>query len=301
MKQEFLENLPIKFTQNVIELCNEEGKTWLQSLPKVIGELEEKWEIKFEKQFENLSYNFVASCIQKDKTPTVLKIALPLRNPEIFNEAKTLQIFDGKGVVQFLKLDKVNRAILLERLLPGRHLKEIYANGKESSVGKAIDLMRKLYQESPPQKSFTNVDYWLNELKIAEVAKESATYLKRARDFFEEINFDKSKLKFLHGDLHHENILSVGENDFLAIDPFGINANVGYEIGLFLRVHAKWVNDKKLLDNAVQKFADAFEMSPEEVKKWAYVQQVLSACWDFEENGKFWQRDLELADIFWKI
>ena len=297
----FIDNLPKKFTNEVIELCKKEGEQWLDDLPQTISSLEQKWEIKVAKHFPNLSYNYVASCVCKDGTPAVLKIALPLQNPEIFNEAKTLHIFRGNCAVKVLKIDKHYRAILLERLMPGNHLMEIFADNKGKSVDVAIDLMKKLYEDSPKQNDFTDVDFWLYQLNKAEKSNFTKKYVSKARGYFEELNSDKGKLKFIHGDLHHENILSVGENKFAAIDPFGINANVGYEIGLFLRVHLRWVKDEKLVAKAIEKFANSFDFSLEEVKRWAYVQHVLSACWDFEEGSSNWQTELELANTWERI
>ncbi|MCB1023269.1 MAG: hypothetical protein KDB79_02695, partial [Acidobacteria bacterium] len=119
----FREKLPPGFVEKVVGLCGRDGEKWLSDLPRVIERLEERFKMRFEAHFDNLSYNFVGSCVTQDGIPAVLKIALPLPEPEIFNEAKALKIFAGKGAVGVLKLDLENRAILLERSLPGIHLK----------------------------------------------------------------------------------------------------------------------------------------------------------------------------------
>ncbi len=298
MIRNFIDRLPNKFTQKVIELCEDDGIEWLNNLSKTIEKLEEKWEIKMERHFPNLSYNYVASCFQKDGTPAVLKIALPLQNVEIFNEVKTLRSFHGKGAVRVLEIDKAHEAILLERLTPGKHLKELFAENKEKAVEIMIDVMKSLYENSLAHEDFTDVDSWLNGLERAPKANFPAKQLNKARNYFEKLNSNKEKVILLHGDLHHENILSSGQAEYKAIDPFGINANPGYEIGLFLRVHMKWVNDRRALFEAVDQFSDAFEMRPIEVKQWAFVQQVLSASWDFEDGGANWREDLNLADVW---
>ncbi|MEZ5344618.1 MAG: aminoglycoside phosphotransferase family protein [Pyrinomonadaceae bacterium] len=301
MKKYFPDQLPKKFKQNVLDLCGDEGKEWLTHLPATIEELEDAWGIKAGRYFPNLSYNYVASCTMRDGQPAVLKIAPPLREPEIFNEAKALQIFKKRGAAEVLRIDRRYRAILVERLIPGKHLLEIYQSEPQKAVEIAISVMKRLYRNSPPQDEFTTVDHWLYKLEKAEQSDFLAVILREARELFEELNSDKSKVRFLHGDLHHENILTDGNGDFAVIDPSGINGNIGYEIGLFLRVHARvFVDDKQIVD-AVEMFSDSFGISFRDVANWAFVQNVLSAAWDFEDNGKNWREEIERAKKWKRI
>ena len=106
----------------------------------------------------------------------------------------------------------------------------------------------------------------------------------------------------LHGDLHHENILSARRGPFLAIDPKGITGNFGYEMSAFLINHHRWMESdpdvKEKLGAAIDRFAGAFKMPPETIRKWTFAQSVLSAWWTFEENSENWKRELELAEIW---
>ncbi len=99
MSENFISNLPKRFARNTLDLCGEAGRQWLNNLPRIIGELEKNWSLKAEKSFRNLSYNYVAPCLCADGGEAVLKIALPLDNPEIFNEARFLQMANGKGAL----------------------------------------------------------------------------------------------------------------------------------------------------------------------------------------------------------
>src|SRR4028119_1079009 len=103
MKENFVSNLPERFTRNVTDLCGEPGKRWLSDLPLIIGEIEAKWSHRAGKHFPNLSYNYVSSCVLADKSEAVLKIALPLNNPEIHNEAEFLRLSNGNGAVRLLR------------------------------------------------------------------------------------------------------------------------------------------------------------------------------------------------------
>ena len=90
MDKEFRSMLPHKFVQNTIALCGERGKIWLETLPRIIADLEDSWSITAGKHFRNLSFNYVATATLLDGEPAVVKIGLPLDDVEIFGEAKYL-------------------------------------------------------------------------------------------------------------------------------------------------------------------------------------------------------------------
>jgi streptomycin 6-kinase len=302
MNKIFNSSLPKRFTQNTLDLCGETGARWLNDLPQIIEEIEENWSLKTEKHFPNLSYNYVAPCICAGGNEAVLKIGLPEANPEIINEAGFLQISNGKGTVKLLKSDKNHRAILLEKLTPGANLKEIYFEYEATAVEAAIRVMREISRKAPNKSGFRRLEDWFGGLARAENTKFDNRFASKAYGFFERIN-SASKQKFLlHGDLHHENILSAEREPFLAIDPKGIIGEIGYEIAVFLNNHAAWLsaedNLREKLNDAIRQFSEAFEIEPQDLKDWAFAQMVLSAWWTFEENGENWQDDLTFAEIW---
>jgi streptomycin 6-kinase len=305
MNENFISNLPKKFTRNTLDLCGELGEQWLYDLPQIVGELEEIWSLKTEKPFENLSYNYVAPCVSADGGKAVLKIALPLNNPEIFNEAKFLQLADGNGAVKLFRSDEKRRAILLEKLIAGANLREVCRNDEGKAIEIAIPIMRGLLKEPPANSEFRQLEDWFNNFfEKAPKTNFPFEFQNKARQYFIELSYD-SKQKFLiHGDFHHENILSATREAFLAIDPKGIIGDIGYEIGVFLNNHLWWLasetNLPDKLDNAVREFSEAFEIKTLDLRKWAYAQMVLSAWWTFDENGENWQTDLAFAEI-WEV
>lgn len=300
----FADILPKKFVENTLDLCGSLGEKWLKSLPEIIGELSGKWKIEAGKPFENLSYNYVAGCFCADNSEAVLKIALPLNEPEIFNEARYLKIRSGKGAVKVLNFDKTLRAMLLEKLDPGKHLKEIFAGDKQAAVEIAVELMKKLLREPPADSGFLRLEVWFeNFFRKAENTKFPQEYTEKTREIFYYFN-DSTQKFLLHGDLHHENILSAEREAFLVIDPKGIIGEIGYEISVFLNNHLWWLADepdvRKQLNYAVEKFSEAFGIEKSDLKKWAFAQIVLSAWWTFEDNGKNWDRALAFAE-FWDV
>ena len=305
MNENFITQLPIKFTRNTLDLCGALGEQWLNRLPQIVEEIEKRWSLKTEKPFRNLSYNYVAPCFRDDGGEAVLKIALPLNNPEIFNEAKFLQLANGAGAVKLLESDESRRAILLEKLTPGENLKEVCRRKEAKAVEIAIPIMLRLVQEPPPNFAFLSLNEWFNDFfgKAANT-KFPLEYQKKAREFYEQLSSNSKRKFLLHGDLHHENILSAGREAFLAIDPKGIVGDVGYEIAVFLNNHLCWLasekNLREKLNVAVGRFSAAFDIKPLDLRKWAYAQIALSAWWTFEDNGEKWETDLAFAE-FWEV
>ena len=290
--------------RNTVDLCGTIGETWLNDLPQIIAELSKIWSLKVEKPFANLSYNFVAPCVCENGN-AVLKIALPLDNPEIYSEARFLQTANGRGAIRLLKFEEKRRAMLLERAMPGANLKEVFHENSEKAVEVSIEIMHEVLRKAPKDSTFLRLDDWFdNFFTKAQNTNFPFDFQKKAREFYEESS-SNSKNKFLiHGDLHHENILSATRESFLAIDPKGIVGDVGYEISVFLNNHLWWLasepNLREKLNAAVQKFSEAFAIEPKDLRKWACAQKILSAWWTFEDNGENWESELAFAE-FWEV
>ncbi len=305
MYQDFVEKLPRKFTEVILGAFREEGGRWLESLPQTISEIEENWSLKIEKKpFPNLSYHYVAPCHCADGSEAVVKIGFPDEKIYILNEVKMLKFTDGRSMVKLLRFDEKRFAMLLEKLTPGENLKTNCRDNDLKAVGIAIETMSKFWRRPPENHDFPMLEKWFDGLIKAGKINFAPEYTEKARMFFEELNSLPESKMLLHGDFHHENILSATREPFLAIDPKGIVGNIGYDISIFLINHANWLSGKpdfqEKLDDAIGKFSAAFEIEPGDLRRWAFAHSVLSAWWTFEENCENWKRELAFAEI-WKV
>jgi streptomycin 6-kinase len=89
------------FRKIFTDLYEHEGQVWLEALPQKIKYLEQLWNIRVEKYFSNLSYNFVAPAVRDDGTSVVLKLGFP---EELTLEANALKAYAGDGSVRLLEL-----------------------------------------------------------------------------------------------------------------------------------------------------------------------------------------------------
>ena len=162
--------------------------------------------------------------------------------------------------------------------------------------------MRELWREPPDDHSFQKLEDWFDGLKRAEKTDFYSANLKKARKGYEELAALTQDIKLLHGDLHHENILSAGREPLLAIDPKGIVGDFGYETSTFLINHARWLAGesdlKEKLENSIRLFSTELGIEPRVISGWAFAQSVLSAWWTFEENCDNWKAELVWAGIW---
>lgn len=302
MCRDFSENLPIEFKQIVSAMPHFNGKKWLEELPKIIKQVEKKWSIRVCTHYPNLSYNYVAPCILSDGIEAVLKIGLPQEDSEIFDEARALKLLGGNGAVKLLEFDEELEILLLEKVNPGENLREVFENNKPEAVNVAIDLLKRIIQNPPNDCGLQPLETWFENFQRAR-RKTPFVPFEEAAMLLEKLNSDKAEKYILHADFHHENILTSDREGFLVIDPKGMLGNIGYEISVFLNNHAMWLKDEsnlgKNLKAAVRKFSKAFDISENELKDWAYFQQVLATFWGFEDTRQWDQRSFDFASI-WK-
>jgi streptomycin 6-kinase len=302
MLQDYSGKLPDRFIRNIAGLHAEKGEKWLADLPEIIARIAEKWSLEMENHFQNLSFHYVAPCVRSDGTKAVLKIGFPEENSIIYSEAKILKILDGKGAVKLLNFDKNFCAILLERLLPGENLIRICKEDDERATAIAIELMKKFLHPAPTGSGFPTLREWTKGLSEAKNAPFPQEIIDRARNYFDELIGSSKQNFLLHGDLHHENILSAQRDSFLAIDPKGIIGDIGFEISVFLNNPRSWLlkhpNRAEILKKRLEMFAQNFEIEPQKLRKWAYAEAVLAAWWTFEDGGRDYEKWLACAEMW---
>jgi streptomycin 6-kinase len=304
MGQDFISKLPRKFTEVILGAFREAGRRWMESLPLMIDEIERNWAVQIKPPFPNLSYHYVAPCVCADKSEAVVKIGFPGEEKYIRNELKMLEFLDGRAVNRLLLFDHQRFAFLLEKLTPGENLKTVFAGNDAEAVRIAIETMRDFWQKPPENHDFPTLEGWFEGLAAAEKTAFDFEYFSKARRFFAELNASPAAIMLLHGDFHHENILSATRKPFLAIDPKGIVGHKAYDVCAFLLNHFNWLkNDpdwRQKLTAAIEQFSEALEIESRDLRRWAFAHSVLSAWWTFEENCENWKNELEITKI-WEV
>jgi streptomycin 6-kinase len=282
------------FRQRIASVFGDAGVAWLARLPEIVAECAERWNLTVEPPFD-LSYNYVAPAICADGTPVVLKLRCP--NPEAACEMAALHAFAGDGICDVIEQDPERNASLLERVMPGIPLTALVAEDDERATAIAIDLMQRLWRPPPAEHPFPTVADWAQALDRHRQRFDGGTGPLPA-PLFEEAEalfswlLATSESTLLHGDLHHDNILSATRAPWLIIDPKGIVGDPGYDLGAFL--YNPWPGLLQLPDPAraiarrVDQLAEGLGMERARVRGWGIAQAVLSACWSVD-NEQDWR------------
>lgn len=298
--------LPEVFLRNIRESYPGRGAIWLEGLPERIRMYEERWEVRAGEPFP-LSYSYCAPAVMADGREAVLKLGVPC--VDFTQQVKALRYFDGHGMVRMLRGNARGGAMLLERLRPGKTLAEEVSDDDEATriIARVLPAMWVPVASNPGFKTFA--DWGRNFGRIRKkFAGRECPLSWRVVDWTEGILADllssSGEQVLLHGDLHHENVLSV-EGDALgwrAIDPFGIVGEREIDVGAMLRNPYL----QPPVDTAMQKkmarrldiFREMLGFDLQRMRAWAGVYCAVSAWWTLSVDSDGWQLDAELAKYF---
>lgn len=303
METSFVNSLPRDLVVNVRSMCGPRGEEWLGCLPQLVLELERTWDITAGKVFTTAGINYVAPATRVNGELCVLKLGPPYDNAEFASEIAFLRSRNGAGCVKLLDERREQRAMLIERAVPGETMDVIYDEREPECVAPAIGVLRELTENvGDPAVEAIRLDDWFANLHRARGTAFPSQYVERAIDIYDRLG--KSNVSYIHGDFHPRNIVSATREPFLVIDPKGIVGSLGYEIAVFLNNFHWWQDEKpdikERLRVAVRQFAGAFGFTERDLREWAFAQMVLSAWWTFDEVPGEYDNEVAKADV-WRL
>lgn len=277
--------------QSVVDVHGARGASWWRELPDLLERCARRWSLTLLPPFANLSYNYVAPAVRAGGVEVVLKVGVP--NPELSSEIDALRHLDGRGSVRLLAADKAWGALLLERLRPGATVATVQDD--EAATRIAAGVMQQLWRPPPEEHSFRSVADWAAGLQRLRAHFEGGAgpfpprLVSLAESLFADLLPSMAPPVVLHGDLHHDNILSAERRPWLAIDPKGITGEPAYEVGAWLRNPlpqvADWPDLEQILDRRVAVFAEMLGFERRRLLAWGVAQAVLSSWWSYEDHG----------------
>jgi len=293
--------VPGKLARTMHELFGAAAVEWLRRLPDLIAECEQRWSLQVLPPFPDLSINYVAPVLRAGGSPAVLKLGVP--NPELLTEIAALRLYGGNGIVQLLDADPGLGAILLERLLPGVPLSALEDDRQATSIGAGV--MRQLWRPLPAEHPFPTVAKWADGLK--KLRREfgggtgpfPAPLVAQAEALFSELLASQTETVLLHGDLHHDNILTAQRQPWLALDPKGVAGEPGYEVGAFLHNPGtrllRMPQPSRILARRLDQLAEELDLDRQRLASWGLAHTVLSAWWSYEDQGYGWESAIAYA------
>lgn len=297
-----------QFSKKIISLAGDDGRSWLDNLPKLIKFYEEKWQIRCFDPFP-LSYNYVLPAATSDGKPVVLKIGFP-NNHEFAKEIGALKFYGGNGAINVLQEDLENKVVLLERAVPGIRIGDVSPDSKQISL--VVEVIKKIHKPISQinDYDFSTLTDWFKafvryrqnfDIKTGPIP---TRMLEEAEETFTQHHADSRANLLLHGDLHNDNIL-FSERGWLIIDPKGVLGNQEFEVGTFLRnplADLPKNSSYKLIEkNRILQFADELQLDKRDLQRWTFANAIISLLWFLEDEGEIkeiYLRDAELiSDI----
>ncbi len=236
---------------------------------------------------------------RRQDRPVVLKVVRSVGNE--WRGGEILDAFGGNGMVRVY--EHVDGAMLMEGLSPATRLVSLAMDGRDDQATEILADVMSSMRASVPVSAPTVRDWgtafdWY--LGSGDTRIDTGLVLE-AKDLYARLCDSLSSPRFLHGDLHHYNVLWDAERDWVAIDPKGVVGELEYEAGAALRnpyeAPALFV-DPARIRSRVDCFARRLRLDPDRLLAWAFAQAVLSAVW-MAEDGFAVHRDdpsFRLAD-----
>lgn len=100
-----------KLKKNMLNLFGERGQNWLNTLPNMLAELADFWQLSSMTPVDNMTYHYVTKAIYQNQ-PVVLKVGFD--KATIADEKEALNFFDGHASIRLIDSNDQYHALLLQ-------------------------------------------------------------------------------------------------------------------------------------------------------------------------------------------
>ena len=224
-------------------------------LRRIAEECAVRWALRLGEPLPGGNIALVLAAERANGTAAVLKVSPP--HPESDPEGDALACWAGAGAVRVLEHDRERRALLLERLVPGKSAWEV---DEDEATRAVAAVLRRLAIEPPPGHSFR---------PLADAAREWAEGLPELRPAVEELLAEPTPQVLLHQDLHAGNVLRHG-GDWVAIDPKPLVGDPAFDVASLVR-DRRPIRDRCVVARRLDLLADELGHDHERMRLWSWV------------------------------
>ncbi|MGV8853887.1 MAG: aminoglycoside phosphotransferase family protein [Devosia sp.] len=245
-----------------------------------------RWSLTKSTPIAETATSWVFRVEQNGRNFAVLKILKPLAAHEERRGSMLLNWYGGEGAATVF--DMHGDTLFLEWLDGGTLGDAVRAGHDDQATIALCSLVASLHR---PRADPPEILLPLRERFAALFATDARAWPHTARDLFARAGgialklFDRPTAQIpLHGDLHHDNILS-SDRGWLAIDPKGLLGDPCYETAnAFINpVGAEdLVKDPRRIAGLADMVAERLGYNRKRVLGWASAHAALSACWSLD-------------------
>jgi streptomycin 6-kinase len=192
---------------------------------------------------------------------TTRALKAPWRGEEQTSGYRAALALGGWWGPKVFESDEASGAVLMERICPGTTMADS-GLPEEEARQIVVALMKELQGRVDPQGYPTLRDYFLQPNQLLDELLETT-----------------ETIVFVHGDLHHFNVLkSDSPKPWIPIDPKGLACDPAYEPVAFLRnqldPNESLEATSALIQSRLNFFARELELDPVRMAKWGLVDQL---------------------------
>ena len=277
-----LPELPSAYCKAISTKFGPAGREWLDHSSVILAKYQERFQLSDLCLAADLSYNLVYYATSQKLGAIVIKYGLP--GSEFQRELRALKLYDGQGACRLYYGNVSDRVMILERLLPGQPLREIKQRKERLMIW--VETAQKLLRTGSGFPSYGAIlDRAFKKAERTPAAyRDIAAYIQPAKQQYRRLRQLQADDWLLHGDLHHDNILA-SDKGYRAIDPQGLIGPRVLEAARFLENEISQADYRRAdIRQAVSLTATYFKEKEVMISRALFIDLVLTACWDNEEN-----------------
>lgn len=287
--------VPDEFKRLMLERTAQDGEEWLARLSDILERSAQRWQLRIQPAFPNLSYHYVAPVTRADGTTAVLKIFTPTDAIEkaFARSVEVMHLYNGQGIVRMLEYDTQDEAMLMEHVKPGTVLSQLVPERDEEANSHYASVLRQMLRPAPQTHQLLTVEDEAKDLAKLRPYYGGTTgpfppaLVDLAESLFRELGASTTERTLLHGDLHHDNILFSREHGWRAIDAKGMTGDAAYEPStmIYQPQSMNATNPRRLLERRLDQLAEELGLERARLHGWALAKSVLSTWWDVDGQG----------------
>ena len=223
---------------------------------------------------------------QRDDQEVVLKV---IRNRgDEWRSAEILDAFQGNGFVRVY--DYVQGAMLLERLTPGHSLASMTISRADDDATGVLAATIYAMSPRPLRDAVPTVRDWGKGFERYAASGDTQIpkrLLSAVHQLYLELCASQTRVRLLHGDLHHGNVLHDAKRGWVAVDPKDVIGEIEYEAGAALRNPSERPDlfaDPAVIQRRVERFTRELGLDDARAQSWAFAQAVIAAIWGIEDG-----------------
>ncbi|HVH25306.1 MAG TPA: aminoglycoside phosphotransferase family protein [Vicinamibacterales bacterium] len=256
----------------------------LPHLPDRVAELIREWGVVAEHTRETPDSILVFGT--REDQAVVVKVIKRLGDE--WQCGPVLEAFNGTGVVRMHSF--VDGAVVMERLRPGHSLADLALQGRDEQATEILaQLIRQMVPHQAP-RNIPTVQHLAGGFRRYLVSGDEQipkALVEHAQQRYLELDASQTRIRLLHGDLHHYNVLFDTARGWLAIDPKGVVGELEYEIGAALRNPCERPDlfaVAQTIDKRLRVFETVLGLDSSRALAWGFSQAVLAAIWCVEDG-----------------